>query len=326
MLRIQRNRAATLAHTFYVDETPTDPTGTPTCAIVDANGTSVATPTVTVLGDGSGRVTTPLTAQTAVKWLTVAYTATVGGSSRVEYDQVEIVGGFLFELAEARASDSSLADTSKYPTADLLAQRQRVEEECEQICDQAWVVRYRRLVLSGTGTWDLPVPDGGDVNRAGILLRGVRTLRRASVAPTLDGTFTDLTAGELAAVAVTDGGMLRRTDGQAWTEGIQNIVVEYEFGNDAPPSDLKDMSMVRLRQRLNLNKSGIPDRAQSYTVEGGGTYRLSMPEAFKTGAPEVDAAYWRYSRRSAGGDSDKPMPAGVTVTYEPQRYSLYHRR
>lgn len=325
--RIQRNDTATLTHTWFVGETETDPTGTPTAAITDANGTAVSAPTVTIVGGGSGDTSLVVPTQSLVRWLTVAWTAVVGGVTRVEYDQVEIVGGFLFGLAEGRASDSSLTDPTKYPTSDLVLKRQEVEEECEQICDQAFVLRYRRVVLDGTGTWDLPVPDGGDVLRGGIMLRGVRTLRRVAVAPTLAGTFTDLTAGQLSAVAVTGNGMLRRTDGQVWTEGTQNVVVEYEYGNDSPPSDLKWAAMIRLRQRLNLDKSGVPERAQSYTVDGGGTYRLSMPGPYETGSPEVDAAYSRYSRRTAGSGAsgDQPFPAGTTVTYEGQRHSLFHR-
>lgn len=321
--RVQRNAATTLSHTFYVGETPTAPTGTPTYAIVDANSTAVASGNATVV---SNSVTAPLAARTQVSWLTVAWTATVGGSSVTEYDQVEIVGGFLFGLAEGRASDASLADTSKYPATDLDAKRLETEVECEQICDQAWVVRYRRVVLDGTGTWDLVIPDGGDDVRGGILLRGVRTVRRVAVAPTVAGTFVDLTAAQLAAVAVTGAGALRRTDGNVWTEGVQNVVVEYEYGNDAPPADLKSKVMIRFRQLLNLNKTGVPERAQSYTVDSGGTYRLSQPGAYETGSPEVDAAYWRYSRRESGtGKDGKPVPYGVTMSYAPQRYSLFHR-
>lgn len=326
--RYVRNAAATLTHTFYVAETPTDPTGTPTYAIVDANGTSVASGNATIVGGNTGQLTAPLASQALVRSLTVTWVATVGGSSVTEVDQVEIVGGFLFGLAEGRAADSSLSDSVKYPTSDLIAARLRVEEECEQICDQAWCVRYRRVVLDGTGLTDLPIPEGGDVLRGGILLRGLRTVRRASTAPTVSGTFTDLTTTELSALAMTGDGKLRRTDGNVWPEGLDNVVLEYEYGNDAAPSDLKDASMMRFRQRLNFTKSGIPDRAQSYTVDGGGTYRLSMPEAFKTGVPEVDAAYWRYSRRSSGSgpNGEGVAAAAMTLTYEPQRYSLYHHR
>ncbi len=319
LTRVVRNAAATLTHTWYVGETPTDPTGTPTIAIVDANGTSVASGNATVVGSGTGQVTAPLAAQSLTRLLTVTWTATVAGGTVVEVDQVEVVGGRLFSLAEARSSDSSLADAGKYPTADIEQARLEVEEELEEICDRSFFPRYARLVLDGTGLSD-------------VMLRGVdapsgssgdfRTLRRASVATRVDNTFTDLTSGQLAAVASTADGGLRRTDGLAWYEGYRNVVVEFEFGLNGPSSDLKRAALTRLRSRLNMSRSGIPDRASSFSLAEGGTYRLDMPGEWKTGIPDVDAVYGRYSRRMQGG---KPRPASRTLDYTPQQHSLFHR-
>lgn len=318
LTRIAKNAAATVSHTWYVGETPTDPTGTPTYSIVDANGTAVASGNATVV-TGEGRTTAALAAQTITRLLTVTWVATVGGSSVTEVDQVEVVGGFLFSLVEARNSDTSLADTSKYTSADLAAGRLEVEQELEEICDRAFVPRYARLVLDGSGISDLvlggvePAPPGCSAD--------LRSLRRASVAPQVDETFVDLTAGQLAAVAVRPNGVLRRTDGLTWYEGYANVVVEYEYGWDGPPTDLKRAALTRLRSRLNMARSGIPDRATSYTMDSGGTYRLDLPGEWKTGIPDVDAIYARYSRRSRSG---KAVPYSRTLDYTPQRWSLFH--
>lgn len=323
-VRVARTRAATLRHTFEVDETPTDSTTTVTVAVADANGTAVASGNA--VSAGSGSYTFALPAQASLASLTTAWSATIGGAAVVESDQVEVVGGFVFSLAEGRASDASLADTGKYATAELVAARVEVEVELERICQRAFVPRYRRAVLDGSGGTDLLLPDGGDATIAGLQLRGVRTIRSAKMAPRTGQTFVALSAPQLAALAVTRDGMLRRTDGNAWTEGLSNVVLEYEYGSDAPPEDLKRAALVRFRSRLNIHRTGIPDRATSYTAVDGGTYRLSMPGADSTGIPEVDAVYARYSRGgNAGGKDGDPVPASRTLDYAPQRHSLFHQ-
>jgi hypothetical protein len=314
--RVAVHRAATLTHTWYVGETPTDPTGTPTYAIVDANGTAVSSGNATVVGGSSGQTTAPLAAQSLMRHLTVTWVATVAGGSVTEVDYVEVVGGFFFTLAEGRASNSALSSTSTYPTAALEAARLEVEVECEEICDRAFVPRYRRVVVDGSGTGDLALG-----------VADVRSIRRAAMADSPDGTFTDLTAAQLAAVAVRPDRTLRRTDGNVWTEGTANIVVEVEYGLDRPPVDLVDGSQIRFRTLLTRPKSAIPDRAQSFVVGEGGTFRIAQPGPWETGIPEVDAAYDRYSLRERMGPngSGLPVPASRTLQFAPQRHSLFHR-
>lgn len=319
VVRRVANAATTVTHTFEVGETPTDPTGTPTYTIVDANGTAVSNGNATVVGGGTGQVTAPLAAQTSLRLLTVTWSATVDGVARVETDLVEIVAGFYFTLGEGRASDASLVDPAKYTTEQLERARTETELECELICNRSFLPRYARVALDGTGTDELVLrhPDPERTPSE------VRTLRRVSVAPALDETFVDLTSAELNAVAAGDDGVLRRTDGQVWTWGRGNVVVEFELGYTVPPTDLVRAALVRFRSRLNIHRTGIPDRAASFTSADGGTYRLTMPEAYRTGLPEVDAVYERYSRRSRKG---KSVPASRTLAYDPQRYSLFHGR
>ncbi len=324
--RIPRGAAATLTHTFYAlgTETATDPTGTPTVAIVDAAGTTVASGNATVAGGSTGRVTYALPAQATLELLTVTWTATVGGVSLIETDEVEICGGYLFTLIEARNSDASLSSTTTYPTADLVTKRQEVEEEVEDICDRAFVPRYRRAVLDGSGTPDLLLTDT-DWAAAQRSAGDIRTIRSVSMADRLDGTFTAFTVAELAALAIVADGTLRRVDGNTWTEGVANVVVEYEYGLSAPPAGLKRAALLRMRSRLNLSKSGVPDRATSFTSADGGTYRIDQPGPWKTGVPEVDAALARYTRRSGtGGFGGRQIPASRTLDFTPQIHSIFH--
>jgi hypothetical protein len=289
--------------------------------VVDANGTAVVSGNASVAGGGSGITSFTLAAQTMTRLLTVTWSATVAGVPRVEVDVVEVVSGFFFSLKTGRDSDSSLADTAKYTTQQLLDARLQVEQEAEDICDQAFLPRYARVVLDGTGNSTLLLRHP-DPQRS---VASVRTIRRISVAPQLDETFVDFTAGQLADVSVSADGTLRRSSGDLFTEGRQNVVVEYEYGLSTPPVGMVTAALIRFRSRLNLFRTGIPDRASSFTAADGGTYRISLPDAWRTGIPEVDAAYSRYSRRARTGPNGGPVPASRTFSYEPQRFSLFHR-
>lgn len=322
LTRIAKNSAGTLSHTFLVDETATDATGSVTYAVVDAAGASVASGTASSGGVGTGTYSFTLAAQSALKALTVTWSATIAGSATTVTTYAEVVGGFFFSLKQGRDSDASLADTSVYPTADLTAARLEVEVECENICDLAFVPRYARVVLDGSGTDELLLQHPDRTYRS---VAEVRTIRSVTMASSVDGTFTAFTAAELADLAVNADGTITRTGGQAFTEGRRNVIVEYEYGLDSPPSDLVREAKIRLRTVLNSNKSGVPDRASSFTMVDGGTFRLDMPGPHKTGIPTVDAAYGRYSRRTTGtGANARQVPASRTLTYRPQAGSLFH--
>lgn len=314
LTRVAKGATATLTHTFYVDETATDSTTTVTVAATDANGATAFSGNAT--HGAVGVYTFAMPGQSQLKLLSVVWSATIGAAAVTESDVVEVCGGFFFTLAEGRASDTSLADTAKYSTAELTAARVEVEQEAEWICDRAFVPRYRRVLLDGTGASDLVLPDVD-----------IRAIRAVSVAPRAGQTFVALTATELAALVALPDSTLKRVDSNIWTEGLRNVVVEYEFGVDSPPTDLVRASKTRFRSRLNFNKSGIPDRATSFTATDGGTYRLTLPDAFRTGIPDVDAAYARYSRRiqaDTAAAQGTRFPASRTLNYDPQRNALFH--
>jgi hypothetical protein len=306
LTRIQRNTAGTLRHTFTLDEDPEDSSTTVTYAVVDATGAAVASGNAVLDAVASGTYSFVLPAQTALAALTVTWVGTIGGSATTQTTGAEIVGGFFFSLAEGRGSDTALADTAKYTLDDLATARLEVEWECEHICDLAFLPRYDRVVLDGSGTGEL-------------LLK--HSDRDRSVAE----VRTAFTAGELADLAVSADGTLVRTGGDYFTEGRSNVIVEFEYGLDRPPPDLIRQALVRFRTALNTHRSGIPDRASSYVAGEGGTFRLDMPGPFKTGVPTVDAAYARYSRRSTGtGATGRSVPASRTLTYTPQAGSMFH--
>lgn len=323
LTRIARSTAGTLRHTFLVDEAPTDATGTVTYTVVDATGAAVVDGNATLAGAGTGTYSFVLAAQSALKALTITWSGTVAGSATTATTYAEIAGGFLFSLQQGRDSDDVLADAVEYTTADLIAARLEVEAECETICDRAFVPRYERVVLDGTGTGEVLLRMSDPVRSAA----DIRTIRSVSMADSPDGTFTAFSAGELADLAVAEDGTLRRTGGDVFTEGRANVRVEFEYGLSAPPADLVRAALTRFRTVLNIPRSGTPDRTTSFQVADGGTFRLDMPGAFKCGIPAVDAVYARYSRRSTGtGTTSRQVPASRTLTYTPQRGSMFHGR
>lgn len=324
LTRVARTAATTLTHVFEVDETPTAATGDVTVTVTDPAGAQVATGAATK--DDDNQYTYKLPGQPQLTLLTATWKAAIDDAEVVEVDQVEVVGGFLVTLKQGRDSDKDLANTDLYTTADLKTARLETEQELEWICDQAFVPRYRRVTLDGSGTTDLVLPGGGDEVRGGYLMRGARTVRSAAIAPAAGQPAVPLTAQQLAALTIRPGGVLRRTDGALWTAGESNVVLEYEYGSDAPPADLVKAALTRFRSRLQMDKTQVPDRAVSFTIAELGTYRLSLPDAFRTGIPDVDAAYERYSRRVNASDAPggKSVPASRTLSYEPQYGSMFH--
>lgn len=314
LTRVLRTAAAAIEHVFVVGEDPTDSSTTVTVEVTDANGTVVQSGAATLAGAGTGRYTVALTPQAELAMLTVEWSATIAGAAVVEVDEAEIVGGRFFTLAQARASDPILASTDKYPTSALAAALLETETECEEICDRSFFPRYRREVLDGAGTAELLLP-GHDI----------RTIRAVQVAPRVGEAFVPLTGDQLAALAVTDDNTLVRTDRAVFGEGRRNVIVEYELGLNRPPADLLRAAKTRFRTWANVTKSGVPDRALSFTTAEGTSYRLDQPGAYKTGIPEVDGIYGRYSKRDGAGSGDgRSVPASRQLNFDPQHGSLFH--
>jgi hypothetical protein len=279
LVRILVTTEVTLTHTFYVDEVPTDLAAACTVTLKRLDGTTVASGSATHPGP-AGVYTFPVPEQATVDLLTMDWSGTLAGAIVTVRDYVEVVGGFLFGLAEARQKHPSLANTATYPSSLLASKRIEVEQECETICRRAFVPRFARETLSGNDTDRLPASHSE-----------LRTVRAASIAGVA------LTGTALTGLGVTDYGVIKRPGGAIWPAGTGNIVVEYEHGWGYPPADLSEATILRLRSRIAYTLSGIPDRAISFAVAEGGTFRLSMPSKQQTGVPDVDGVYEKYTRQ-----------------------------
>lgn len=294
------------------DGQPVDVTGPVTVTVTRASAAAVLTGAPTVHGTtGVYTAAVPVAATAQLDTLTAVWTDTSTGAARTT--TVEVAGGFFFSLADARNSDDTLLDASKYPDADVARRRTEVEVECEEICDRAFVPRHRRVVLDGTGNSEITLPNS-DVRR-------IRAVTVTDDSPA--GVPYALTSTELSYLAtVGTDGLIRRGDRGLFLEGVGNVIVEYEHGWDSPPEDLWRASLTRLRYRLNSNKTAVPDRATQFTAVEGGTYQLDTAAQYKTGQPDVDAAYQRWGRRDLDGTTDFPVSRPLVMSS--QYFGLYH--
>jgi hypothetical protein len=275
MDRYLQSTAATLSVTFSVDGTGTNPSpDSATVTVTRADGTAVVT-NAAATDAGTGVFTYTLTpAQTAqLDQLTVAWTATLNGVAQTLTTRAEIVGGFLFSIADARAV-KPLENTTTFTTAKIVAARTLAEQALEDACGVAFVPRYTRETLTGYGATTL-------VAR----WPRVRTVRSATV------DDTALTVGELADLKVLPSGEIYNPG--RWTNGFASTVVAYEHGYDSPP--LRVSRACLLLAKNWLVDGPIDDRATSLSTDDG-IVTLATPglRGSTFGIPEVEAVVQEY--------------------------------
>lgn len=271
--RVLRSTPSTLTFTFYGDGVPADPTGNvATVNVYKADGTQIVTsgPTTRV---SPGVYSYSLAGQTNLNVLKVQASGTFGSDTVTVTTLVEIVGGFLFTIAELRAWDTALISNVKYPDDRIVDTRNEVEEEFEYSCHRAFVPRFGREIISGDGTnalW-LANPEAFTITKL-----------------TVDGVDVLSTA-----VLVLDRDMprilLRRDD--VWSSNsLDNIVIEYEYGPTNPPYNIINAAKKRARSKLVAQVSRIDERATVMQIPDFGTFNLSTPgmRGAITGIPEVD--------------------------------------
>lgn len=255
-----------------------------TVSIYDSAGATVvdtAAATVTAAVDPDpGGISYDLDATTVPELGTyrAVFSGTVAAETIEWILDFELVGGFLFSLAELRARDSSFANTAKYPDSVLAVARIRAEQTIEgpQAARVAFVPRGRRTTLSGNDRAGIRLPDFE-----------VRQIYSASV----DGTA--LTSDELAGLIIDDG-VVWRSSG-VWRSGRRNVVLHYAHGLDFPPGPINRAALTLAREYLV--DPGIDLGRATATTVGDQTYRLTIAgRDGVTGLPEVDAAIEQHGR------------------------------
>lgn len=269
--QILRYTAASLTFTWYTDGTADPNIDAVTIGIVNDDGdTIVAAGTATTdNGDGTYTYAVANTLTATPDLWTATWTDTSSGDDQTT--RIEVVGGWLFTEAEARAFDgAALTSTTSYTDAWLAEQRVRITDEFEQILGAAPVPRYRRETLPGSG---------------GHVLDLERPYVTEVISASVGGTAQTL--GDLVVVGAVDNRLHHTTS--TWTAGTtsdpRNVTVEYVHGLSAP-ADLKRAALTVLRQSPG---SDLDARALSFTDQGG-SVRLAQPGMRNMwyGIPTVD--------------------------------------
>lgn len=279
--RILRATAATLSWQG-LDQygEPADP-GTVTIGVVNSAGTTVVASGTATTGSGSTERTYSLTASQTATCDVLTATWTVSGVA-VAATEHDIVGGFLFSLADVRGVEKSTSDQTKDPASAARFAREVTEWQIEDYCGQAFVPRFtseRRANGASSRRFQLTYPN----------LRVVRWAKHWQ-----SGTATSLTAAECAEIPANSLGFAERPSSSWWANA--DVEIGYEHGMIRPPRDLERAAMRLFRLNLDMHRSQIPDRATAWTDPNGSNFTLGRvgTERRPTGIDEVDEVLRRY--------------------------------
>lgn len=208
------------------------------------------------------------------------------GDGSLRYSQFEMVGGFLFTIADIRAFDATLANATNYPAQKITDVRDAVEEtfEHEQVGRVAFRLRGSRDKLDGTGTDTVIL---NHVEPTAVISAKVNTIA--------------FTSPELADLRLYATGKVTRDQLGAWGHGVDNVEVFYTHGLITPPAPIHIAAMRFARYLLVEAAFGISERSSGVFTEGGLGYRLTIAGRDGwTGLPFVDSVLKQYSRRVPG--------------------------
>lgn len=274
--RIIRGTPVTLSVTFTGDETPIDPDGNAaTVTVKNLAGVTIASGPAT--RTGAGIYTFNLAAQSALNVLTIEWAGTFSGASATVTTSAEVVGGTYFTIYELRNYDSVLTNPTRYPYAKLVKARDFVEWKFESTCGRAFVPRYASQEIIGDGTRDL-------------WLANPEPLRLISL--TVNGE--DWSSKTLK--ASTENLRILRLGGCEYFPYRSTIEIEYEYGRDVVPVDVREMSMKLAKHVLVAEQSRIDERATTMNIPDFGNFVLATPgmRGSVTGIPEVDVVLMDY--------------------------------
>lgn len=281
MDRIKRKSAGTylVEHQAVDDDgenlTPTAPF---TATVVDGAGAVVAAAVPVSCVDGLFSHQFANDVFELLDTYTITWSGQLGGVATEWDSSVELVGGYLFEIAQLRKHNRSFEDVDKYPGWWMRAVRTQVEMtmEGERAAAVAFVPRGRRITISGSGTDTLILPDFN--------LRSVLSVW-------VDGA--KLPDTELAKLICDDTVLV--SSGWVWPKGRRNIEIHYEHGQAMPPGPVSRAAVV-LAQDYAAG-AGVPSRATAQTI-GEQMFRITVAGRDGiTGIGDVDAVIDQFGRK-----------------------------
>jgi hypothetical protein len=291
-IQILKGTSATISETFQVDGGTLDlDSGVPVVTITKPDGSAgPASGTVSHVGaTNSGTYQFVLAAQAELTLLTVTWVGTIGGQQQTLISTVEVVGGFLFTVAQFRAvtvAGGQPFTTAAFPNSVVLDRRAEVTDDFEQRCGWSFIPRFTRERHTGDLTSTLIVRR----HKPGALL-----------SVTVDGALQILSGFDLA-----DDGTLTWSLGSFPATRPNNVVVEYVRGWDRPPAEVSSVGLARTAGLLQPSQF---NGAVTVTTPDGASYNYSQAgQSFAGGGrryygiPDIDAVLSdpAYNASSAG--------------------------
>lgn len=243
-----------------------DATNAPTLTIRDSAGLTVLTPAGTRTGAGAYSAVIPVTLTILDTYL-VTWT---WPNAATRLTAFEVVGSFLYSLAEFRAFDPELANATTYPPARVRDIRETVEERFAQTANVSFTRRGRRESRDGDGSELLVLYE-----------RQVLRIVSLSVAGTITTAFEAYPDGR---VVLTSG---------VFTSGLGNVDVLYEHGYDPPPAPV--VEAAKRYGRELIVKGAFDDMARASEIQTElGVMRITHADSAGLGIPEIDSVLARY--------------------------------
>lgn len=275
-----RDSPATLELRYYDRDGALANVGAVTATVTDAAGVAITGSPFATDNPSTGVYQASTGLLTAMGVYDVTWNLPVSVKRRAQF---EVVGAYLFELADLRAADPSLADVVKYPARLLRARRDEITERFEEVAEVSFVPRAHREVLDGDAT-------------------STMLLGRVMVDSVLSASIDDvaLTVGQLADVKVFPHGLIARSEG-AWGAGRRNVVVTYVHGFEIPPSAVSNAAVQVAVASLLKGPLDANARATAVITDIGG-YRLTVAgRDGHFGLPEVDSVLAAFRRHRKVG-------------------------
>ena len=264
--RVLRDTAAQPEVTFYVGTVATDADALVTVDIFRADGSIFATDAATTKPGGTtGLYRYTLAPQSTLELFTFVWEGTFGGIVQRITTQVEIVGGYVVSLTDLKAESGMTTKTD----AQLAEARQWFEDRAEEYCGVAFVPRYAREVLNGSGNRRLDLAHARPRTLLSVKYDGV--------------AVTGLTTWDLYELGYVIAP-------SAIPFGYRNVEIIYEHGYDQAPSDIRDAALTTVRTNVlggGNAGGGIPAGVTQLSTDAG--VMTFGRRTFPFGIAEVDA-------------------------------------